>query len=190
MAERIPLIKEDDTTYAPVVMKAIAHNFLSICKHYEILKDLLKNIMDDGYTSIKSVRVIVEALRVEEFAQCGSNKAQFNLLLAMPRHIQNGAAFDDGTKKGKRSAAVAGFPVPGPSGKKSGPSAKPKAKSSAGGASSSKTTDDDDDDDDEDDDANGYSDAVEAEKSDLVEDDEVSFVLCFMNLIQVLYHNV
>ena len=165
---KIPLIKEDDATYGPDVMKSVAHDFLSVCKHYEISKDSLKNVIVEGYNSLMSVHVIVEALRVEEFAQCGSNKGQSNLLLAMLRHIQAGVVLDDGTKKGKRSAAVAGLPAPGPSGKKSSASAKPKGRASAGGGSSSKTADDVSSGDD----GNGSSNADDTEKSDLVEDDE------------------
>jgi hypothetical protein len=164
---KIPLIKEDDATYGPDVLKSVHHDFLSVCKYYEISRDSLTNIIAEGYNSLKSVKVIVEALRVEEFAQCGSNKGQFNLLLAMLRHIQVGVVLDDGSKKGKRTAAMAGLPAPG--GKKSGASTKSKGK-----ASSSKTADDGDDDDE--DGGDDDDDADETEKSDLVGDDEVSCV--------------
>jgi hypothetical protein len=125
-----------------------------------------------------SVRVITEPLRIEEFAQCGANKGQSNLLMAMLRHIKSGVLFDDGSKKGKRSAAAAGLPAPGSSAKKadssgkSSSSTKSKGKSAAGETSVKVVDDNDGDDDDDDEDIHGSSDADVAEKSDLVGSDE------------------
>jgi hypothetical protein len=170
---KIVLIKDDDATFTSDQMKECPLEFLSVCKFYEISQNTLANVLVEGYNSLLSVRVITEPLRIEEFSQCGANKGQSNLLMAMLQHIKSGVLFDDGSKKGKRSAAAAGLPAPGPSAKKadssgkSSSSAKSKGKSAAG-ETSVKVVDDNDGDDDDDEDIHGSSDADVAEKSDLM----------------------
>jgi hypothetical protein len=168
-ASKIALLKDDDPTYGPELMGKCARDLLSVCKFYELSPVSVANIVTDGYISLLSIRVIKDPRRVEEFGQCAENKGQSNLLEAMLEHIQSGVTFDDGSKKGKRTAAAADLPGQNSSVKKT--SSKSKVKR-ADTASTSKVlvVDDDDDDDlvEEDDDA-----AEDVEKVETFGEDEV-----------------
>jgi hypothetical protein len=114
---------------------------LSVCRHYELSPESVNNIVTDGYISMLSIRVITDPVRIEEFCQCASNKAQANLLFAMLKHVQAGVTFDDGSKKGKRTAAAADLPGPSSSNKKSASSSKSKSKPQVDAEPSSKADD-------------------------------------------------
>lgn len=171
-SSKIALLQDDDPTYGSDLMKTCKRDLLSLCFHYELTPETVANIVTEGYVSLLSIRVITDPTRIEEYCQCACNKAQFNLLSAMLKHIQSGVTFDDGSKKGKRTAAAADLPGPSKanlpvSGKKLCSASKSKAKQLP---DDSKKVDDDSDDMDDAD----TEETDDVEKVESLGDDEVS----------------